>query len=254
MLAFPNEQNGHNVFTDNLAASPWIDLKAVGLAGSPGKIIQHRMYADLPILSYVMAYHQFQWYPEVCLNTGKLVTSPWTSYCFVYYYGSGLPACTSAGPLSRDFGGCISEGAEKVRVAVGVLSFCRFFSNCTQMTNTTPWFDDIRVGVYGTPNAPFIALDEVGLPQDNFPENGTLYLYSPGRVDCNNIQGADQPEVATSLGDTLVVHGATGGAEVYVHFRATPGPGTNATAVQHLVQQPCRVHPPRRSRVQDGSV
>ena len=72
-----------------------------------------------------------------------------------------------------------------------------------------------------------IATDPTELPQDNFPENGTLNLNSPGRVDCNLIQGHYQPEVGTSLGDTLVIRGGTGNAEVYVHFRVDPGPGVD---------------------------
>ena len=121
-----------------------------------------------------------------------------------------------------------------------MLSYCRFFANCTQVTNTSPWYDEVGLGVYGNPNVPYIFSDGIDRAQDNFPSNGTLGLSATGRVDCNNIQGDSQPEVGTTMGDTLLVTGAVGNAEVYVHFRVTPGPGIdvarfNAWYLSHAV-------------------
>lgn len=236
VLAFPDDANQHNQFQDNLAGSPWIDLKAAGKNGAPGKILKTNLYTELPLRNYIFVQFNAQWYPEVCLNTGKIYTSPWTSNGFVYYFG-GVPQCTAPAPVLGEelgtqinFSAFIPAGAEQVRMALGVLSYCRFFANCTQVSNTTPWFDFVGLGVFGTPGAPFIFVDGIDRPQDNFPENGTLNLSAPGRVDKNDIQGDSQPEVGTTLGDTLIITGGVGNAEVYVHFRVTPGPGTNATA------------------------
>ena len=232
VLAFPDDNNGHGIYKANLAASPWIDLKAHGLQGSTGKIVRTNLYVNLPLLNYIFLYGAAQWYPEVCVQTGKLITSPWNGFpCFIYYYGPSLPQCTSTAPGAKgtefDVSCPIPPGAEQVRIALGVLSYCRFFANCTQTSNTSPWFDQVGFGVYGTPGVPFIFTDSINRAQDNFPENGTLDYYATGRVDCNDIQGNSQPEVGTTLGDTLVVAGAVGNAEVYVHFRVTPGPGTH---------------------------
>jgi len=230
VLAFPDNNNQHNNFQDNLAASPWIDLKADGTVGATGKIINTNLYAELPLLNYVFVQFNAQWYPEKCLQTGKLITSPWTSNGFVYYFG-GVPQCTSTTPgtlgTQIDFSGFIPAGAEQVRIAVGCLSYCRFFANCTQVSNTTPWFDFTALGVYGNPGVPFIFADGIDRGQDNFPQNGGLGFSAPGRVDCNNIQGDTQPEPGTTMGDTMLVTGAVGNAEVYVHFKVRPGPGTN---------------------------
>jgi hypothetical protein len=229
VLAFPDDHNGHNDYCDNLAVSPWIDLKAYGAVGTIGKILKANMYADLPLRNYILTQFNIQWYPEKCLQTGKLITSPWTSNGFCCGYGFNPSACTQPGSLGTqiDFSGFVPSGAEQIRIAVGVLSYCRFFANCTQTTNTSPWFDLVGLGVYGNPGVPFIFADGIDRGQDNFPSNGTLGYYATGRVDCNNIQGDSQPEIGTTMGDTLLITGAVGNAEVYVHFKVRPGPGTN---------------------------
>ena len=66
VLVLFDDSNGHNLDKDNLAASPWIDLKAEGLDDSPGKILKTNIYADLPLLNYVFVQLYAQWYPEVC--------------------------------------------------------------------------------------------------------------------------------------------------------------------------------------------
>jgi len=242
VLAFPNSTNGHNAYVDNMAASPWIDLKAYGFIGAKGKVLKTNIYADLPLLNYIFTNLQVQWYPYMCYG-GKLATSPWIGTGIYYFYGT-TSFCTSTAPgtlgTQLDFSGWMDPGAEQVRIAVGVFSYCRFFANCTGITNTSPWYDLVGLGVYGGVGAPFIFTDELDRAQDNFPQNGTLNLYATGRVDCNNIQGDSQPEIGTTLGDTLIVTGAVGNAEVYVHFRVTPGPGThpsrfNAWVLRHAI-------------------
>jgi flagellar hook capping protein FlgD len=234
VLAFPDENNGHNNYQDNLAASPWIDLKAYGSVGTTGKIIKANMYADLPLRNYIFFQFNIQWYPEKCEQTGKLVTSPWTADGFINDFYTTYCTSRTPGTLGTqiDFSSFCPPGAEQVRIAVGVLSYCRFFANCTQTSNTTPWYDEVGLGVYGNSNIPFVFADEINRAQDDFPANGTLNLYATGRVDCNRIQGASQPEIGTTMGDTLVVYGAVGNAEVYVHFRVTPGPGTHPSRFQ----------------------
>ena len=230
VLAFFDDHNNHSSYQDNMAASPWIDLKQYGKAGAPGKFIKTNLYTYLPLYNYLFVQFRAQWYPEKCLHTGKLITSPWTSNEFAYYFG-GVPQCTSTatGTLGTqiDFSGVIPPGAEQVRIAVGCLSYCQFFANCTPFSTTSPWLDNVGLGVYGTPGVPWIFTDAIGRAQDSFPQNGLLTLTGSGRIDCNNVQGDSEPGPWTTLGDTLVVHGAVGNAEVYVHFRVHPGPGTN---------------------------
>ena len=230
VLAFFDSNNQHNNFQDNLAASPWIDLKQYGTVGATGKILKTNLYVELPLRNYIFVQFNAQWYPEKCLQTGKLITSGWNSDGFIYYFG-GEPQCTPTLPgtigTQIDFSGVIPAGAEQVRIALGVLSLCGFFADCTQVSNTTPWFDFAALGVYGNPGVPFILSQDIDRGQDNFPASGTLSASAPGRIDSNNIKGAASPEVGTTMGDTLIVDGAVGNAEVYVHFKVTAGPATN---------------------------
>lgn len=214
---------GHNEFQDNLAASPWIDLRAEGLDTTPGKVLEYNTYMDLPVLNYIFPQQVIQWYPEICPATGKAVVSHWQSTGF-FYYGV-FSHCTSTRPIQVDFSAYVSPNAEQIRVALGLFSYCRFFSNCSGVTNSTPWYDDVRFGVYGFPAAPLIAPSVVDIPQDSFPQDGTLGFSSPGRIDSNNVRGQSQPEIGTALADTLIVNGGGGDAEVYVQFAISPGPG-----------------------------
>ena len=230
VLALFDDNNQHNNYQDNLAASPWIDLKGYGAIGATGKIIKFNWYAELPLRNYIFWQANAQWYPEKCLQNGKLVTSAWSSNGFPCWYGCPV-GCTPTTPgtigTQIDFSGFIPAGAEQVRIALGVLSYCRFFANCTQTANTTPWYDEVGLGVYGNPGVPYIFADGIDRGQDNFPQNGGLQANAPGRIDCNNIQGDSQPEVGTTMGDTMIVTGAVGYAEVYVHYKVRPGPGIN---------------------------
>lgn len=233
VLVFQDSLGGHSKFKDNVAVSPWIDLKAAGLVGVPGKFIQSDMYAELSLLNRVFAQFQVQWYPRTCPNTGTATLSEWTSNGFVYYFG-GLPSCGSpfiGSPTRIDFSHIIDPGAEQMRIAVGVVNrcgcCCEFFGS-----NSTPWYDNIKLGVYGSPDAPIIAATQTDEALDSFPQNGTLQLDAPGRVDMNDVKGSNRPEPSTSLGDTLVVRGGGQGAggntntEVYIQFTAQFGPGT----------------------------
>jgi flagellar hook capping protein FlgD len=218
VLAFPDGANQHNLFQDNLAISPWIDLKAAGLVGSPGKVIRYSIYAELPLRNYTFVQSRMQWYPDVCRSTGKAVVSPLVDAGWYYFFG-GVPTCTPAGGGGErfmDLSQIVPPQAEQVRFAVGVTNWCRGFGDCTGISNTTPWFDNISLGVYGAPGSPG-PFDQATVLRDNFPQNGTLNLNAPGRVD-------QYWEQEVSL-DTLLVRGGLGGCEVYVHFRATPGPG-----------------------------
>jgi len=232
---------GHGAFQDNLAASPWIDLRAAGQNGAPGKIVEYDMYADLPLLNYVFVQVNVQWYPQVCPVNGKLRVSPFTSHGY-FYYPFSTSGCNIGSKYVDYFSDIVDPGAEQMRIALGVISYCRFFGNCTGVSNTTPWFDNVTLTTFGSSDAPFLSASGVDLPQDSFPANGTLSLDAPGRVDCNNIKGDSQPEVGTALGDTLIVaggsqgSGANLGVEVRVQFAVDFGPGAPAGTAAWLAK------------------
>ncbi len=230
VLVFFDPRDGrHSYLQDNIAASPWIDLTRAGPAHWPGKFVELQGYFDLPLMNYLFVQTLLQWYPEVCELSGSLVTSRFTSDGFVRYLG-GIPTCRDdTGPIRIDFSSVAALGAEQMRVGLGVINYCQFYGNCTGLTNPTPWFDNVRLGVYGVPIAPFLTVTGNHLPQDAFPTSGLLRVNNPGRVDCNTVKGFASPEPKSELGDTLVVDGGKDGSEVRVQFSVRAGPGINAS-------------------------
>ena len=224
---------GHNLYQNSFAASPWIDLKADNVLGGPNKFLETSLYADLPLLNYIYAQFFVQWYPYVCPSGGKLVRSPWVIDGITHYFGS--PTCTQGSSKFRvDFSSLMDVGAQQVRVGVGVYSGCLFYPNCTGLNNSSPWYDNIRFGVAGTfssPATPIISARGIDLPQDAFPENGGLQLSASGRLDSGTLKGGATPGPFTSMGDTLVVQGGSGGAEVWIQLAVRPGPGINNAAL-----------------------
>ncbi len=219
---------GHGLYQDNIAASPWIDLLQYGMNGAPGKFVEFHGYFELPLVNYIFVQINTQWYPEVCQATGTIITSEFTSDGYVYYFG-GVPTCRDdVDPVRTEFSTIANVNAEQMRVALGMLNYCRFYGGaCTGVTNSTPWFDNVRLGVYGNPDAPYVSASEVDYPQDSFPENGTIRFDAKGRVDSNNVKGYSTPEPYSSQGDTLIANGGSGGGEVWVEFGIKAGPGTD---------------------------
>jgi hypothetical protein len=242
---------GHGLYTDNLAASPVIDIDAAGLTGTPGKNIEFDGYFELQLLNYIFVQTNVKWYPFVCAQTGGTIDAPWTSDGFVRYFG-GVPTCTTpdVAPITVPFGARIDAGAEEVQIALGALSYCRFFANCTGQTNSTPWFDNVRFYVFGTQGAPLIATRTVDFALDAFPQASTLNPSAPGRLDPNNVKGQPSPEPGAALGDTMTVTGgltnpisgcgvpAVCGTEVQVVFNVCPGPGASPALTAWLTSHP----------------
>ena len=228
-----SQGGGHNYYQNSFAASPWIDLTEANLLGLPTKIVEMSIYADLPLLNYIYAQFFVQYYPYVCPSGGKLIRSPWIIDGVTHYFGS--PTCTQgASKFKVDWSSLVAVGAQQIRVGVGVYSGCLFYPNCTGLTNTTPWFDNIRFGVGGnmtSPATPIISARGIDQPQDAFPETGSLHLTSVARLDSGTLKGGATPGPQTSLGDTLVVQGGSGGAEVWIQLAVRTGPGINNTAL-----------------------
>lgn len=234
---------GHVLETDNIAASPIIDLEAADL-GRSGRLLVLDFYADMPLLNFVFGWYLFRWWPEFCVNTGQDFQSNWQNDGFVIYFGN-VPNCNSPGvnPFRRDYSSVIPAGAEEIQAGIGVINLCdlpMWVPDCTNLSNTTPWYDNVKLGIYGVTTAPQISLRSVDNPQDAFPQNGTLRPDAPGRMDSNNMQGASEPGAGVSLGDTIVIQGGLPGAqvgqdqvEVRVVFAVCPGPANPQPALDN---------------------
>lgn len=225
------DTTGHDPLDqDNIAASPWIDLKRHGDVGRPGKVLIFNVYRELPVANYVFEQYRVRYYPYVCPINGRIGMSPWKDPNFIVW-DSDVPGCNSpSSPRIRDFSAVFGPGVEQAQIAFGIVNLCRtapFGVACTGVTNTTPWFDDIALGLYGFGPAPNIQTTTFDRFQDNFATDGTLNPASPGRLDVNRIKNMSTPSTGAILGDTLTARGDGGNTEVRLVFRVRPGPFTS---------------------------
>jgi len=216
---------------DNVAVSPWIDLKAAGQVGKAGKVVQFDMLGVLGAGGPTLLELQVQWYPYLDPVSGLVrVSDPET----MFFGGRGkAPVCNSRARV--DLSGVVPPEAEQVRIAFGVLGAC-FYSpaEClTQPPSSTPWLDNIRFGVFAQPD-PAVVLNG-GLLQDVFPADGTLNLTSTARVDA-----PESPWYAPM--DTFTVTVAGSGVEAQVLFAVHGGQGIDAVRLnQWLGSHPTAV-------------
>lgn len=167
VLAFFDTGNSHPWFQDNLALSPWIDLKAAGAVGKPGKFIQASVYANLPQdgVRGIRSMVAVQWYPWACPETGTKTVSPVID--METFFGHD-PVCSQAGSggFKTDISHLVDPAAEQIRIGVGMWDRCgRFLTPCPDLLNSSPWFDNIALGVYGS---------ALGVPGDDSSISGLM--------------------------------------------------------------------------------
>jgi hypothetical protein len=233
VLVFYDELDGHPLDQDNIAVSPWIDLKRGGDAGRPGKLMLYNVYAEMPFDNRIFVTIRARYYPYVCPSSGQITTSPFLDQNVIFYFGEA-PFCTPEGLTQlRDYSGVIGQGAEQVQVAWGVVNGCSWpiFTPCTGASNTTPWIDNVRLGVYGIGEAPNLSVLTFDFFQDNFAADGTLRPNSAGRVDANTIKNGSTPAPGMVLRDTLNARGDGGNTETRLVFKVRPGPFTSGAAL-----------------------
>jgi hypothetical protein len=227
VLVFYDELLGHPDYQDNIAASPWIDLKAGGDVGRPGKLMLYSVYAEMPLANYVFVQLRARWDPSVCPATGLITATPFRDQGVIFYYGEA-PYCNAPGVAQlRDYSSVIETGAEQVQLGFGMISLCAtapFGVACTGVSNTTPWLDNISLGIFGPNTAPNLTILTFDFLQDNFATDGTLNPASHGRLDANTIKNGSTPGPGTILRDTLVARGDGGNTEVRFVFKVRPGP------------------------------
>jgi hypothetical protein len=237
VLVFHDALDQHPLDQDNIVAAPWINLKRGGNTvdlGRPGRLMLYNVYAEMPLANYVFVQIRARWYPSVCAATGLVYRTPFRDQNVIFYFGEA-PFCTPLGLTQlRDYSGVIETAAEQIQVAWGMLNLCAtapFGVPCTGVTNTTPWLDNIRLGIYGAATAPNLTVLTFDVLQDNFAEDGTLNPASTGRIDPNTIKNGSTPGPGTIMRDTLVARGDGGNTEVRLVFKVRPGPFTNAGAL-----------------------
>jgi hypothetical protein len=140
----------HNCHKDVVAVSPWIDLVETEMFGSQGRAIEIGGFFNTNISGYVYLQVEAQWYPEVCEISGIPSLSDFTSTGSVYYLP--LATCAPTSALHLDFSAIVPDYAEQLRFAVGVISYASFWlCDVPLTTSSTPWIDNIRMGIFDGP-------------------------------------------------------------------------------------------------------
>jgi hypothetical protein len=235
VLVFYDLLGGHPLDQDNLAISPWINLNRAANVmdkNRPGKLWIYDVYAEMPLANYVFVQLRNRWYPSVCAATGLVYTTPFRDQNIIFYFGE-TPFCVPPGaPRLRDYSPVIETPAEQIQCGAGMINLCRtapFGVPCTGVTNTTPWLDNVRLGIFGSAVAPVLQVLTFDFLQDNFAEDGSLNPASTGRFDANTLKNASTPGPGSILRDTLTAGGDGGNTEVRVYLSPWPGPFVNAT-------------------------
>jgi hypothetical protein len=195
------------------------DLPPEVLTGLGGAELRFTVYRDLPLENLVFYSWNMKNVDPVTLCPGQ-----WYDRLFAYY-GEDREYIRHSFDISDLI------GAHPIQINLHVYDACDWWYNvygdCWQHT-PAPWFDNVEVRRYKTVGPQWLCNAE-NLFQDNFPEDG---IGSWVRADAAlDIYPGDWSAVLP--GDSVVVScftqsftgiregGVTGGAEVYMHVRAT---------------------------------
>jgi hypothetical protein len=227
----PTQALGDNADQDNEVISPWIDLLAGGDAGRPTKLVIYSGFFDMPLGNYVFLQFQVRWYPSLCNATGLIYTTDFRDTNTVFYFGE-FPICNAQGSrFLRNYTSVVENSAEQAQLKFGMVNLCSTepfgFPCIGPGGNSTPWVDNISLGVAGSATAPAVNIQSFDFLQDNFAADGSLNPASTGRIDQNRIKDDSAPDPGTHLGDTLVVGGDGGNQQTYLVFHVRRGPFIN---------------------------
>ncbi len=125
--------------------SPPVDISSFG--SNPHLLGETRFSADLPCLDGVRFAVGWSYYPESCSGVLR-----WSQLRFRTYFYTSAPTCDVFQEMDRFPGvDMVPAGADSARMVIYVTQSCDFAAGCpgecTGVTNDTPYFDDIRIGV-----------------------------------------------------------------------------------------------------------
>lgn len=132
---------------DNIALSPWIDLDQAGISGVLGVVLESGGYFDTPISNLVGFRYGAQYYPDTCAISGSILDSEFRRGNVMRVFSPAV--CSNVpGLLRQDLGAFVPASARRLRVGLGVYNFAEgFFCDAGLTNNSTPWFDNVRVGI-----------------------------------------------------------------------------------------------------------
>lgn len=157
---------GHPFDQDNLALSPWIELDEQSLLPPYDLIIEYEGHFDLPLLDNVFVHYALQWSPLICTGGGTPASEIMKQGILDYSEPGGILSTSECNPpVRRFFPDVIPAGATAFRIGIGVVNQCLSFpfGDCTEVSNDTPWIDNVRAGVVGT--QPTSSVPPTGAPR-----------------------------------------------------------------------------------------
>lgn len=188
------------------AFSPPADLSALP-SGCRDILAAWDQYSILPQANGVFYRPGWNYFPYVCPATGEV---DWSGRAGqdTYFYVGAEPACAGLRNVGTEYG--IPSEAEQVSFCLEVYSSCDAFgvppSICTGVTNATPLFDNVRIGVTSRGCAPTIAFEVGGAFQDGFGQGLKMAVDNVGNADCTYDLHRDL-SLPDKLGDSLFVRG-----------------------------------------------
>ncbi len=204
--------------------------------GDSGRLIRADVYHDFGVGLFTtgLSFCYFYWPADAnhCPYTppagapGAGATFNWSRIGFLTcdYFSGGTGAVCLTNFLD-DISSSLPATADSVILTVGGYSSCRSRPDCDIDDSGTPFFDNVRFGVFDPASIPAVS-HTVGRYADSFPIADGDIVTMPGRMDGAGSQ-------AQSLGienplrwvryDSSLVYSAAENAAVYLRFRVTPG-------------------------------
>jgi hypothetical protein len=198
----------------------WIESPIVDTGDSSIKSVfaDFDVYAIVPLENGVLYRPGWKYFPFTCVETGQQVWSDRVG-AEAFGYGTADPFCASVrtgGTALGEAGTPVPGNARMVRFLLEVEADCSAFSidPCSGVTNATPLFDNIAVGVTAGATAPIVSFDfgtyyqDVGSYLQTDP-NGSGH-FNPRMAGPANVTRAVPGSLPTSphyCGDSLVIMG-----------------------------------------------
>lgn len=209
VLAMHDPLLGHPVGQHVRLESPICDS---GNADAKTIFMEFDMYAELPMEDGVLFRPGWRYYPWTCDLTGATGWSPRVG-ANVFTYTGATPVCALwrfGGTNLGTAGTPVPATARMVKAVIELESDCAAFSidPCSGITNFTPLFDNIAVGMLPAVHAPTIAFEVGGSFQDtgSYPSN-LFDVRAPGPANTRLATHYGDPGTPYIAGDSLVVSG-----------------------------------------------
>ncbi|MCC7144402.1 MAG: T9SS type A sorting domain-containing protein [Candidatus Eisenbacteria bacterium] len=188
------------------AFSPPANKGALG--ASFNKIIGYwDMYAVMPQANGVFYRPGWNFFPYVCPETGNTQWSGRQGQDTYFFVGQD-PVCFQSANVATD--NSIPATCDLISMVMEVYSSCDAFAipptQCTNITNFSPIFDNFEICITGVANAPVVAFDNGGQFQDGYGQGLLLSTTNAGNADSSYDVHRDNP-TPDLLGDSLVISG-----------------------------------------------